>query len=158
MVADLSRLGPEGTPGEELPINESFPDEQLFAISHQATPWYDDLVNFKVCGMLPLALSYQQRKKFLSDAKYYVWEEPFLYKLYGDEIYRRHLPENEVRGVLHHCHASTYGGHFRPNKMITKVLQAGLYWSILFKDARKFIMNCGRCQRMGIIIKSHEMP
>ena len=47
VVADhLSRLGPEVTPREELHIDDSFPDEQLLAISHQATPWFADLVNF----------------------------------------------------------------------------------------------------------------
>ena len=97
VVADhLSRLGPEVTPREELHIDDSFPDEQLLAISHQATPWFADLVNFKVCGVLPPGLSHQQRKKFFSDAKYYVWEEPLLYKLCGDGVYRRCLPNDEV--------------------------------------------------------------
>jgi len=75
----LSRLSPEATPSEELSIDDC-PDEQLLAISHQATSWYVDLVNFKVRGALSLGLSHQQRKKFLFDAKYYVWEEPLLYK------------------------------------------------------------------------------
>jgi len=123
VVADhLSRLGSEATPSEELPIDDSLPDEQLFAISQQASPWYADLVNFKVCGVLPLGLSYQQKKKFFTDVKYYVWEESFLYKQCGDGIYRRYLPEDEVRSILHHCYASTYGGHFRPDKMTAKVL------------------------------------
>jgi len=34
----LSRLGLEVIPSEELPIDNPFPDEQLFAISQQATP------------------------------------------------------------------------------------------------------------------------
>jgi len=98
-----------------------------------------------VCGVLPPGLSYQQRKKFLFDAKYYVWEEPFLYKLCGDGIYRRYLPKYEVLSVLHHYHASTYGEHFGPNKMITKVLQVGFYLPMLFRDTRKFVMTCDRC-------------
>jgi len=159
VVADhLSRLGPGATPSEELPIDDSFPDEQLFVISQQATPWYADLVNFKVHGVLPPELSYQQRKKFFADAKYYVWEEPFLYKICRDGLSRRCLPEDEVRSVLHHCHASTYGGHYGPDKTIAKELQAGLYWPTLFKDARKFVMSCHRCQRTGNIFKRHEMP
>ena len=100
--------------------------------------------------MLPPGLSYRQRKKFLFDAKYYPWEEPLLYKLYGDGIYKRCLPEDEVHSVLHHCDASTYGGHFGSDKTITKILQVGFYWPTLFKDKRKSIMS--------LISKRHEMP
>jgi len=141
----LSRLGPEATRSEELPIDDSFFDEQIFTISHQATLWYTNFVNFKVCRVLPLGLSSQQRKKFLSDTKYYVWEEPLLYNLCGDGIYKRCLPEDEVHSILHHCHASTYGGHFGLDKTIAKVLQAGFYWPMLFEDARKFVMTYDRC-------------
>jgi len=83
VVADhLSHLGPKTTTSEELPIDDLFPNEQLLSISHQVIPWYVDLVNFKVCGVLPPGLSHQQRKKFLFDANYYIWEKPLLYKLY----------------------------------------------------------------------------
>jgi len=37
------------------------------------------------------------------------------------------LPKKEVYSVRHHYHASTYGGHFGPDKTIAKVLQAGFY-------------------------------
>ena len=58
VVADhLTRLGLEVTPSEELPINDSFPNDQLLDISHEATPWYVDLVDFKECGVLPPGLS-----------------------------------------------------------------------------------------------------
>jgi len=128
VVADhLSRLGLEANPSEELSTDDSFPNEQLLAISQQAAPWYADMVNFKVCGVLLPRLSYQKRKKFFTDVKYYVWEEPFLYKLCRDGIYGRLLSEEEVRSVLHHWHASTYGGHFGPDKIIVKVFQVGFY-------------------------------
>ena len=81
------------TPGEELPLDDSFPYEQLFAISKEATQWYRDLVNFKMCRVLPVRLTDQQRKTLFADVKYYVWEEPFLYKLCGDGIHRTCLPE-----------------------------------------------------------------
>jgi len=74
MVANhLSHLGYKATPNEQLPIDNSLLDSQLLAISHQVTPWYADLVNFKVRGVMPLSFSYQQRTKLLSNAKYYVW-------------------------------------------------------------------------------------
>jgi len=70
VVADhLSCLWPKAILSEELLIDDSFVDKQLLAISHQATPWYADLDNFKECGVLPAGLSHQQRKKFLSNAK-----------------------------------------------------------------------------------------
>ena len=73
MVTDqLCRLGPEVTPNEEISIDDSLSDGQLLTIFHKSTPGYIDLVNFKVCGVLPRGLSYQQKKKFLSDAKYYM--------------------------------------------------------------------------------------
>ena len=87
MVADHSNLGLEATSIEELIMDDSFSNDRFLVISHIATPWYDDLVNYKVCGELPPGLSYPQKKKFLADAKYYVWEEPLLYKLCVDGIY-----------------------------------------------------------------------
>ena len=51
MVADhLSRLVPESM-SLVLPIGDSFPDEQLFAIVHY--PWYADIVNYLVTGQIP---------------------------------------------------------------------------------------------------------
>jgi len=158
VIDHLSRLGLEATLIEEFPIGDSFPNDQLLVISHQAAPWYADLVNFKVCGVMPTRLSYQQRKRFLSNGKYYVWEKPLLYKLCGDGVHRSCLPEDEVPSVLHFCHASTYVGYFRPNKTVAMVLQVGFYWPTFFKDVRTFIVGCDRCQQSANISKRYEMP
>ena len=87
-----------------------------------------------------------------------MWEEPLLYKLCGDGIYKRCSKEDEVHSVLYHGHASTYDGHFGPRKTIAKVLQADFYWPTIFKDAMKFMRACDRCQRTGNIMRRHEMP
>lgn len=61
MVADhLSILHQEpNINGEDkLPIDDSFIDEQLLAISIGNTPWYADLVNYLACGILPLDMSF----------------------------------------------------------------------------------------------------
>ena len=64
-VADnLSRL--EKFPNDPLPIDDSFPDEQLAAIkvAHN-TPWYADYSNYIVAKYLPPSFTYQQRKTIL---------------------------------------------------------------------------------------------
>jgi len=68
------------------------------------------------------------------------------------------VAEEEVPTVLHHCHASTYGRHFGIEKTIAKVIQAGLHWPMMFKDAREFFMTSDRCQRTENIFKRHKMP
>ncbi|CAN6543452.1 unnamed protein product [Malus baccata var. baccata] len=69
VVADhLSRLVNASTDeADSLPLQESFPDEQLLAVTHQV-PWYADIANYLASGEIPSEFSYQQRKKFLSTA------------------------------------------------------------------------------------------
>ena len=67
MVVDhLSRLVSETT-SEGLPIGNTFPDEQLFALVH--CPWYADIVNYLVTGQIPSQWTSQQKRKFLVDIK-----------------------------------------------------------------------------------------
>ena len=64
-VADnLSRL--ENVLDDPLPIDDSFPDEQLAAINvAHNTPWYADYANYNVTKYLPISFTYQQKKKNL---------------------------------------------------------------------------------------------
>ncbi|CAA7045478.1 unnamed protein product [Microthlaspi erraticum] len=173
-VADhLSRMRVE----DMIPINDSMPEEQLMAIMilkesfdekvrleevkalrDENLPWYADIVNFMVSGEVPSSFDAYKRKKFFKDARHYYWDEPYLYKRGPDSIYRRCIAEEDVQGVLEHCHGSAYGGHFATFKTATKVLQSGLWWPTLFKDAASFIAKCDPCQRKGSITKRDEMP
>ena len=64
-VADnLSRL--ENVLDDPLPIDDSFPDEQLAAINvAHSTSWYAHYANFIVAKYLPPSFTYQQKKKIL---------------------------------------------------------------------------------------------
>ena len=71
---------------EKEPINEKFPDEYLFSVDFASTPWYVDFANFLASDILPHGLTHQQKKKFFSDVKHYLWEEPYLFKVCVDNI------------------------------------------------------------------------
>ena len=76
MVADhLSRLVLTTT-SEGLPIGDTFPNEQLFALVHY--PWYADIVNYLVTGQILPQWTSQQKRKFLVDIKKYYFDDPYL--------------------------------------------------------------------------------
>ena len=51
---------------DPLPIDDSFPDEQLAAIiAAHNTPWYADYASYIVAKSLPPSFIYQQKKKIL---------------------------------------------------------------------------------------------
>jgi len=142
---------------DEACIQEEFPDEHILSIQANL-PWYADLVNYLACGVLPPDLTPHMKKKLLKDVKWYIWDEPFLFKKGADQVIRRCIAEEEIPNILHHCHASAYGGHFGPTRTAAKVLQSGFYWPTLFRDSYTFVKTCDRCQRTGNISKRHELP
>ncbi|XP_075096698.1 uncharacterized protein LOC142174671 [Nicotiana tabacum] len=153
----LSRL--ENPPLEFSEIKEEFHDEHIFSIDSVVTqpPWFADIANYLVGKWTSKDLSYQQRKKLISDAKYYLWNEPYLFKFCADNIIRRYVPEEEMTKILYHCHDGAVGGHYVANRTAFKVLEAGFFWPTLFKDARTYVAQCDRCQRTCNIPKRDEM-
>ena len=74
-VADhMSRLVRKEDPE---PIQEFFPDEQLFK-TQGVSPWYADIANYLVGKILPDDMSKAEKNKIKAEAKYYVWDEPYL--------------------------------------------------------------------------------
>ena len=157
LVADhLSRL--EGA-RDDIPVNDEFPDEKLFAIEDKKTvPWFADYVNYLVAKVIPPEFDYQKKKRFFAHLKHYYWEEPILYRHCADQVIRRCVPEDEMHSILDHCHTLPCGGHFGGQKTAAKVLQSGFYWPSLFKDAHQFVSICDKCQRMGNISRKDEPP
>ncbi|KAM1557152.1 hypothetical protein ACFX10_040615 [Malus domestica] len=155
VVADhLSRLVREE---EDFPISETFPDEQLLSVQVSA-PWYADLVNYLVTKQLPSTLNKFQRDKLKKDARFYVWDDPYLWKYCSDQVIRRCVHESDFHSILSFCHTYACGGHFGTQRTTFKVLECGFYWPTLFKDARTFCLTCDRCQRTGNIGQKDQMP
>lgn len=137
-------------------ISECFPDEQLFMV--QAEPWYADIVNYLVTRELPAHWNKHDKSRFLSYVKYFIWDDPYLFKYCPDQIIRRCVPDSKIQSVLSFCHDQACGGHFSGKKTAAKVLQSGLYWPTLFKDAHVYCKNCSRCQQLGKITRRDMMP
>ena len=95
VIADrLSRVEKTKVEEEEAILTENFPDEQLFKLSFQLS-WYADIVNYLACGVVPPEFSYQQKRKLKTDCRYYIWDDPLLFKRGADMIIRRCVPESE---------------------------------------------------------------
>ena len=157
MVADhLSQLKNEKVTKEEPEVKGEFPDEFLLQVT--ARPWFADMANYKATGVNPKELSWSQRKKFLHDARFYVWDDPHLFKAGADNLLRRCVTKEEARSILWHCHSSPYGGHHSGDRTAAKVLQSGFFWPSIFKDAHEFVRCCDKCQRTGGISRRNEMP
>ncbi|KAK4382232.1 Retrovirus-related Pol polyprotein from transposon.6 [Sesamum angolense] len=113
LVADhLSRLVTNIDPS---PLNDEFLDEHLHIV-RGITPWYEDLVNFLVTGTLPRDLSRARKDKIRSESKYFVWDNPYLWKFCSDQLIQRCVPETEIPSILEFCHSYACGRDFGPKR------------------------------------------
>ncbi|CAM8908355.1 unnamed protein product [Rhodiola kirilowii] len=154
-VADhLSRLVRDEEPGA---ITETFPDEHLFALSAKL-PWYAPIVNYLVGGTFPPSYSKAQCMKLKHDSKFYVWDDPYLWKIGVDQLLRRCIPDIEIASLISFCHEHACGGHFGPKRTARKILDSGFFWPSVFRDSYEHCKRCDRCQRVGNISARNEMP
>jgi hypothetical protein len=155
LVADhLSRLLLDK---DSSPLMDEFPDEHLFSISGE-TPWYADIVNYLVSKTFPGTLSRNEREKTKRDARFYMWDDPYLWKHCPDQVIRRCVPQVEFQSVMQFCHSEACGGHFGHNRTFRKVLECGLYWPTLMRDCYLFCKICTKCQMTGNISSRNQMP
>ncbi|XP_019177862.1 PREDICTED: uncharacterized protein LOC109173058 [Ipomoea nil] len=82
-----------------IPINDRFPGEQLLSL-HNKEPWYADIVNYLVSGQFHPGLNSQRKQHFLSKAKHFFWDEPYLFKICPDQIIRRCIPDPQTSGQV----------------------------------------------------------
>ena len=104
----------------ESEIKDEFLDESLFLVVER--PWFADMANFKAVGIIPKDLTWQQRKKFFHDARFYIWDDPYLFKVGVDNLLRQCVTSEEAKGILWHYHNSPCGGHYGGEKTAAKVL------------------------------------
>jgi hypothetical protein len=72
-----------------------------------AFPWFAGYANLIVGKVIPPHFTYQQRKKFFYNLRYYFWNDIFLYNKGVDGTIRRYAPEFEQQNIIKDCHDSS---------------------------------------------------
>ncbi|KAK8593995.1 hypothetical protein V6N12_046066 [Hibiscus sabdariffa] len=156
LVADhLSRIPLTST---NPPINEEFPDEHLLLAQRGKLPWFADMVNYLVTGKVPTHLSRSTINKIKKESRFYVRDDPYLWKHCSDQVIRRCIAEDEVSSILNFCHSYSCGGHFGPKRTAHKILECGFFWPTIFRDAYFYCKTCEKCQKVGNLSRRSEMP
>jgi hypothetical protein len=137
------------TPEDDTPVDDSFPDEYLFAVSTHS-PWYAE--------KLPPHLSHREKKSIIHQSAWHSWISGYLFHTGADQEIRRCITKDEVYDLLKSCHDGPCGGHFSDKRTTHKILRMGYYWPSLFKDAKKYVRACDSCQRVGQPNNRDEMP
>ena len=158
MVADhLSKI--ERSADDASSIRDDFSDESLLTLSASPSPWFANIINYLVVYVFPPLASRAQCDKLKSDARYYVWDDPYLWKMCSDQVTRRCILDHKIDSVLQFCHSSTPGGHLGTQRTTCKVLDCEFYCPTISKDAWRICSTCKQCQRAGGAISwRQQMP
>jgi hypothetical protein len=127
--------------GDNAPVEDNFPDENLFSIS-TLTPWYENVTNYLLTGKMPQELSPREKQKVIQLSANYMWHDDCLYKTRPDLVIRICVREDEIHDILQACHDGPCGGNFADKRITYKVLQYGYYWPHIFKDDKTYVSNC----------------
>nr|GEU30107.1 reverse transcriptase domain-containing protein [Tanacetum cinerariifolium] len=140
---------------EKKKITETFPLETLGMIAFpgdSSTPWFADIANYHAGNFIVKGMSSQQKKKFFKDVKNYFWDDPYLFKIYADQVIRRCVYGQEAVDILTACHNGPTGGHYGANYTAKKAFDSGFYWPTIYRDAHDLVTQCDACQ-LQIILK-----
>nr|GEW13408.1 reverse transcriptase domain-containing protein [Tanacetum cinerariifolium] len=80
-----------------------------------STPLFVDFANYHAGNFVVKGMSSQQKNEFFKDVKYYFWDDPFLFKIYVDQVIQRCVHGQESINILKACHNGPIGGHHGPN-------------------------------------------
>ncbi|GJX92298.1 reverse transcriptase domain-containing protein [Tanacetum coccineum] len=128
-------------------IRGLFLEEKLMTISDKNNkPWYIDYANYLASRILPFCSTRQEKQKFFSDLRHFLWDEPFLFKQCANQIIRRCVTRDEAAQILRQCYSVPSGGHHGIATTSRKVFETGFYWPNIFRDARKLVQACDACQ------------
>ena len=71
---------------------------------------------------------------------------------------RQYLTHKEAKIVLNDAHSGACGGHLSRLAMAQKILRAGYFWPMIFKDCVEDVKHCHPCQLYTRNMQSHPAP
>nr|GEW84966.1 reverse transcriptase domain-containing protein [Tanacetum cinerariifolium] len=140
--------------------NETFPLETLSMVTFcgdSNASWFTDFANYHTGNFIVKGMTSQQKNKFFKDVKHYFWNDPFIFKIYADQVIWRCVHGKEALDILKACHNGPTRGHHGANLTAKKIFDTGFFWHTIYKDAHEFVKNCDSCQRQGKISQHDEM-
>jgi hypothetical protein len=84
--------------------------------------------------------------------------EGHLYKMGIHSFLQRYVLEHKRTRVLEEAHEGIAGGNYAGKATVQKVLQAGLWWSMIHRDSKEYCQKCDVCQRVGKPNRKDEVP
>nr|GEX77725.1 reverse transcriptase domain-containing protein [Tanacetum cinerariifolium] len=152
---------PHQSDPEKKEITETFPLETLGKVTFRGDsniPWFAYIANYLAGNFIVKGMVTQQKKKFFKDVKHYFWDDPYLFRIYVDQVIRRCVYGQEAIDILMACHNGPTGGHHGANYTAKKVFDFDFYWPTIYQDAHDLVTQCDACQRQGKISQRNEMP
>ncbi|RDY07711.1 hypothetical protein CR513_08158, partial [Mucuna pruriens] len=80
------------------------------------------IYNLLVASTYPQGASKADKERLESNAKYYIWDDPYMWRPCNDQVIRRCIPDPEIQSVLHFYHLASKGGHYRSMWIAQKLL------------------------------------
>ncbi|RDY06202.1 hypothetical protein CR513_09845, partial [Mucuna pruriens] len=84
-------------------------------------PWFVDICNLIVASKFPLEAFMLNKEKIKSDAINYIWDDPYLWRLYSDQVIRKCILNPEIQLILHFCYSTSGGGHYGSTRTVGSI-------------------------------------
>ena len=148
-VADALSCNEGPEPATRIPDQTS--DAQLFSMQPD---WIHPIIDYLQTGTFPPSMTKEARKHLAYRAIPFQLVQGKLYQQGKNSRLRQVTSDSQAQMILQKLHKGNAGGHFSQDITVRKVLEAGYWWTTLYKDTYKYCQTCHECQKTGELPKS----
>ena len=130
----------------------------LYKMSPTAPKWAKAMVEYMTTNVLPKKMGKVRQRYLQKHSQDYCIIANQLYHRGKDGSLRICVTEAEYLEILFHAHSCLPGGHFLAEVTAKAIVQTGLWWPTLFRDANEYVQRCDECQRYKASKRRDEMP